>query len=157
MTDTDRGTMVEVNTVVLGDELAPGQSSVTNLLTYPGLLVNAGEITGWTSSNLTISGASGEPTVTPTVDTENALLVSPAWPVTAGQTYAVSIGVGSEQVNVALVFSSGEETSTLSAGRVQVIATATQTGTAWLELRWPGRAVTAGYGAGAYGADDYGG
>ncbi len=153
---TDTGTVVEVSTVTLGGELAGGRPAQTNLITPATLTVASGAITGWTGSNVTVSGPSGNPTVEPTDPAQYAWLRSPAWAVTAGQSYAVAINVGNDPVTVALVFSDGTVHEVESSNRVVVSATAPVSGSAYLELRWWPES-TAGYGAGLYDAGNYGG
>lgn len=152
----DSGTVVEVRTVTLGDELAAGRPAQTNLITPASLTVASGAITGWTGDNVTISGPTGNPTVEPTDPALYAWLRSPAWSVTAGVDYAAAIAVGPEPQTVALVFSDGTVTEVTSAGRVAVSGTAPVSGSAYLELRW-WPVTAAGYGVGVYDEGTYGG
>lgn len=157
VTATDHGTVVEVSTTTLGDELAAGRPSVTNLLTDATLTVASGAITGWTGYNVTVSGPTGNPSVAPTDPAQFAWLRSPSWSVTAGQSYAVALNVGPAPLAVALVFSDGTQVETTSSNRVAISATAPDfADSAYLELRWWVFAAT-GYGSGPYDAGTYGG
>lgn len=152
---TDTGTVVNVYTRTAGDELAPGVPGQTNLITFAALTVTGGAIDGWAQQNVTVSGPSGGPTVTPTDPTQFAWLRSPAFPVTAGESYAAAVNVGNEATTVALLLP-GQVTEVTSSGRVPVSGVASVSGSGYLEIRWWPR-VSAGYGSGLFNAGSYGG